>query len=102
MQQIVQLVRIRLEQGSDISVEILKELTSGSSENCDPKQEQQTVDEALLKMAGVADPEQLVDLVSCTLLTVPRERQTMLEVVDIEARLNSLISFLSAEVARNA
>jgi hypothetical protein len=33
---------------------------------------------------------------------VPRERQTMLEVVDIEARLNSLISFLSAEVARNA
>jgi len=102
MQQIVQLVRIRLEQGSDISVEILKELASDSSKSCDFDQEQQTVDEALLKMASVADPEQLVDLVSCTLLTVPRERQTMLEVLDIEARLNSLISFLSAEVARNA
>jgi Lon protease-like protein len=102
MQQIVQLVRIRLEQGSDISVEILKELASESSKSCDSNREQQTVDEALLKMAEVADPEQLVDLVSCTLLTVPRERQTMLEVVDIEARLNSLISFLSAEVARNA
>ena len=98
MEQIVQLVKIRLEQGSEVSVEILKELASGSGS--DPSA--QTIEEALMNMAGVADPEQLVDLVSCTLLTVPHERQTMLEVIDIEARLNSLIGFLSAEVARNA
>ena len=102
MQQIVQLVKIRLEQGTDFSVEILKELTTGTSKDADMDKSEHSVEEALVKMAGVADPEQLVDLVSCTLLTVPRERQTMLEVVDIEARLNSLISFLSAEVARNA
>ena len=101
-QQIVQLVKIRLEQGKDFSVEILKELTTGTSKDADMDKSEHSVEEALVKMAGVADPEQLVDLVSCTLLTVPRERQTMLEVVDIEARLNSLISFLSAEVARNA
>ena len=102
MQQIVQLVKIRLEQGSEVSVEILKELAADTSDGDEPDAPHHTVEEALMKMAGVADPEQLVDLVSCTLLTVPRERQTMLEMLDIEARLNSLISFLSAEVARNA
>ncbi len=105
MEQIVQLVKIRLEQGSEVSVEILKELATDSSlvdESDESESSDLSVEEALMKMAGVADPEQLVDLVSCTLLTVPGERQTMLEVLDIETRLNSLIGFLTAEVARNA
>ncbi len=100
MKQIVQLVRIRLRQGSDVSAELLKELTSGPS-NPSTSDGSGSLEETLSQMAQVADPEQLVDLVSCTLLTVPHERQTMLEVVDLEARLNSLISFLSAEVNRN-
>ena len=105
MQQVVQLVKIRLDQGSEVSVEILKELATDSSIAETPEEtvsSDLSVEDALMKMAKVADPEQLVDLVSCTLLTVPTERQTMLEVLDIEARLNSLIGFLSGEVARNA
>ncbi|MCS1407550.1 MAG: Lon protease [Verrucomicrobia subdivision 3 bacterium] len=101
MQQIVQLIQIRLSQGYKVSVEILKDIATAKTPALE-KMVGQSVDEALAKMAQVADPEQLIDLVSCTFLTIPRERQTMLEVIDIEARLNSLISFLSAEVARNA
>ncbi len=105
MQQIVQLVKVRLEQGSEVSVEILKELATDASIAEAPEESAHSnlsVEDALIKMAKDADPEQLIDLVSCTLLTVPAERQTMLEVLDIEARLNSLIGFLSGEVARNA
>lgn len=102
MQQILGLVKIRLEQGSAISIEILKELASEEPGRQGSKRQRQSLEEVLTKMAGAVDPEQLVDLVSCTLLSVPRERQRMLEVVDTEMRLNSLIRFLSAEVARNA
>ena len=44
------------------------------------------------------DPDQVADLVSCTLLPSARERQTMLETVDVEPRLKHLIHFLLAEI----
>ncbi len=102
MQRIVGLVKIRLQQGSEVSVEILKGLACESASDFESPESTESIEEALVKMAGIADPEQLVDLIACTLLTIPRERQTMLEVVGIEARLNALVGFLSAEVARNA
>ena len=43
---------------------------------------------------------QIADIVSCTLLTVPAERQTILETVVLEARLKKLIHFLMAEIRR--
>lgn len=46
------------------------------------------------------DPEQVADLVSCAVLSGPEERQTILETVNLETRLKTLIHFLMAEIAR--
>jgi ATP-dependent Lon protease len=47
---------------------------------------------------SIHDPEQAADLVSCAVLPGAADRQTILETVDIEARLRRLISFLLAEI----
>jgi ATP-dependent Lon protease len=47
---------------------------------------------------SIGDPEQAADLVSCAVLPGANERQTILETVDVEARLRRLISFLLAEI----
>ncbi|MDB6026163.1 MAG: hypothetical protein JWM68_2386 [Verrucomicrobiales bacterium] len=44
------------------------------------------------------DPDQVADLVSCTMLAKSRERQTILETVDVEPRLKHLIHFLIEEI----
>jgi Lon protease-like protein len=44
------------------------------------------------------DPDTVADLVSCTLLGKPTERQTILETVDVEPRLKHLIHFLIEEI----
>lgn len=44
--------------------------------------------------------DQVADLVTCALLPDANERQTILETVDIEPRLEHLIHFLMAEVTR--
>jgi len=47
---------------------------------------------------SVGDPEQVVDLVSCAVLSGAAERQEILETVDVAARLRRLIHFLLAEI----
>ncbi len=49
----------------------------------------------------LTDPENIADLVSCAVLTGPVERQTILETVNLEARLKHLIHFLMAEISRH-
>jgi ATP-dependent Lon protease len=53
-----------------------------------------SVDQILTSLAEIGDASVLADLVSCTLLADPRQRQVMLETVDVEARLRYLICFL--------
>ena len=48
---------------------------------------------------SISDPEQTADLVSCAVLPGATERQTILETLDLEARLRRLISFLLAEIS---
>lgn len=48
----------------------------------------------------LTDPEQVADLVSCAVLTGGVERQTILETVNLESRLKTLIHFLMAEIVR--
>jgi uncharacterized protein len=50
---------------------------------------------------SIEDPEQAADLVSCAVLPGATERQTILETVDVEARLGRLIQFLLSEIRRN-
>lgn len=45
-------------------------------------------------LSDIQDPGMLADLVSCTLLPDPQQRQLMLETVDLEQRLQFLIAFL--------
>ena len=47
---------------------------------------------------SISDPEQVVDLVSCAVLQDGVDRQTILETVDVEARLRRLVHFLLAEI----
>jgi ATP-dependent Lon protease len=46
------------------------------------------------------DPEQVADLVSCSLLSGALERQKILETVNLETRLQRLIDFLGLEIRR--
>ena len=54
--------------------------------------------EILNYLDSIEDPEQTADLVSCAVLPGAAERQTILETVDVEARLQRLIRFLLAEI----
>jgi ATP-dependent Lon protease len=53
-------------------------------------------------LAELKNPEQIVDLVSWTLLTDARQRQTLLETLDLEERLRRLIRFLVSEPGTGA
>jgi Lon protease-like protein len=45
-------------------------------------------------LARLNDPEQVADMTACTLLRDSRQRQELLEAVDIETRLRRLVRFL--------
>jgi len=47
---------------------------------------------------SITDPEHAADLISCAVLPGPVERQTILETVEVDARLRQLIKFLLAEI----
>lgn len=50
-------------------------------------------------LAKLENPDQLADLVSCTLLATATQRQVILETVDLELRLKHLIHFLMADLS---
>jgi ATP-dependent Lon protease len=54
--------------------------------------------EILGYLDSISDPEQAADLVSCAVLPGAVERQSILETVEVEARLQRLITFLLAEI----
>jgi ATP-dependent Lon protease len=54
--------------------------------------------EILGYLETISDPEQTADLVACAVLPGGVERQTILETLDVEARLRRLIYFLLAEI----
>lgn len=59
-----------------------------------------SVKEILNYLESLPDADQVADLVSCALLPGAVERQTILETVELEARLKHLIHFLMAEIDR--
>ncbi len=54
--------------------------------------------EILGYLVSINEPEQAVDLVSCAVLPRAEERQEILETVDVESRLRTLIRFLITEI----
>lgn len=70
-----------------------KESPGGIAASVSPK-------EILNYLESVENPEHTADLVSCAVLEGPRERQAILEAVDVETRLRRLIHFLLAELLK--
>ena len=57
-----------------------------------------SIKEILEYLENLTDADQVADLVSCALLPGSAERQTILETVELEARLKHLIHFLMVEI----
>lgn len=56
--------------------------------------------EILEYLDSITNPEHAADLISCAVLPGAAERQSILETVDVEARLKRLIHFLLAEIRK--
>jgi Lon protease-like protein len=91
---LMELVTRRLHEGAAVS--LLKEgqlkLTCTSAPAIDSE-----TGRSVEILAELKNPEQIVDLVSWTLLTDPEQRQLLLETLDLEDRLRRLIRFLLDE-----
>jgi ATP-dependent Lon protease len=87
-----ELVGERFRQGLPAPLKFLGESMGGSDG------ESPSVEQILNSLSDIADPSVLADLVSCTLLSDPRQRQVMLETVNVETRLRYLICFLLREI----
>jgi Lon protease-like protein len=97
---VLELVASRLEQGFELPVHVLKQLSR--------RPRGQSVDSPIFSLKQVIrylvsleNPDQLADLISCTLLPAPRQRQVILETPNLEDRLKHLIHFLLAEIEQH-
>jgi len=92
---LLELVADRLQQGAPVAqgleamVEAIPEGTSGGHPGVE-------------FLSQVSDPEQIADLVSWALLSSPRQRQQLLQTLDVETRLRRLIEFLASDGHDNA
>lgn len=91
-----QLVGQRFEQGLPAPLKFLGESVALTGTPADP------ASHILRSLGDITDASVLADLVSCTLLSDPRQRQVLLETVDVETRLRYLIAFLNREVRGEA
>ena len=65
-----------------------------------PTMSQPSSKEILKYLDSITDVEQAADLVSCAVLPEAAERQSILETIDVEARLRRLVQFLLAGIRR--
>jgi Lon protease-like protein len=97
---VLELVSIRLEQGFELPVHILKQLSR--SDAPDPADSPIfSLKQVIQYLVSLENPDQLADLISCTLLPAARERQVILETPNLEVRLKYLVHFLLAEIERH-
>ncbi len=87
--QVREIVGERFRQGLPSALKLLEEMGSKGGEPAS-----NPAADLLRSLVEIRDPGMLADLVSCTLLPDPRQRQVMLETVDLEQRLRYLIAFL--------
>lgn len=74
--------------------------TSETKEPGDKSQPAVTVPEIMEYLQNLPDADTVADLVSCALLGSAEDRQTILETIEVEARLKHLIRFLMSEIRR--
>jgi Lon protease-like protein len=97
---VLDLVKERFKQG--LPLPLLDQFLNGMkrSKSANKKATTVAIDNILEYLSQMEDPEQLADLVSCTLLPTAAQRQAILEAVDVKARLEHLILFLLTEIER--
>jgi ATP-dependent Lon protease len=95
-QKVLDLVTERFKQGFPFP--ILNQLLKIDAEGEKTSPNGASLDTIIEYLAKLENPDQLADLVSCTLLAAPTQRQIILETVDLETRLKHLIHFLMADV----
>ena len=96
---LLDLVAERFEQGVDYPPQIVDALKKVEAiENPGDPPTKSPAENIVKYLSKVQNPDHLADLVSCTLLPTPMQRQTILETPNLEARLKFLIHFLIAEI----
>jgi Lon protease-like protein len=100
---VLELVTERIEQGLELPIHVMKQLCPAEKkeeeeDDCSPAFSLKQVVQYLVKLEN---PDQMADLISCTLLPDPTERQTILESINLEQRLKHLIHFLIADIKRH-
>lgn len=98
---VLELVGERLEQGLDLPVHALKQLRQLEEIDESAPSPAFSLKQVINYLTKLENPDHLADLVSCTLLPRPVERQTILESINLEARLKHLVHFLLAEIRRH-
>lgn len=98
---VLELVAERLDQGLELPVQVLRQLRQLEENEEDDTAPVFSLKQVIKYLIKLRDPDQLADLVSCTLLPKPVERQTILEAINLENRLKHLIHFLLEEIRRN-
>jgi Lon protease-like protein len=96
---LLDLVAERFAQGKDYPPQIVEALKKVEAAENPGDLPTNTPAENIVKyLSKVQNPDHLADLVSCTLLPTPLQRQQILETANLEARLKFLIHFLIAEI----
>jgi Lon protease-like protein len=101
---LLDLVSERLKLGFEPPFKTLAELTAEAGLSPSSGLPDETATEAfrdvLRQLRQLDDPEQLVDLISATLLPSARQRQVILETARLEDRLRHLVRFLHHDIER--
>jgi len=101
---VLELVGERLDLGLELPFKALSEPLSSAAAVADAPADEplatQAFREVLKQLSRLDDPEQLVDLVSATLLPEPSDRQLILETPRLDERLRYLVRFLMSEISR--
>ena len=92
-----ELVQRKLENGTFPFPFPTAKSAAGSSPQLASKKPPLTAKEIIHYLENLPDADQVADLVSCALLPDAGQRQTILETVELEARLKHLVHFLMAE-----
>jgi len=98
-EKVLDLVAERFKQGFPFP--ILNQLLKMDAQGEKTSDNGASLDTIIEYLAKLENPDQLADLVSCTLLAAPTQRQIILETVDLETRLKHLIHFLLADIGSN-
>jgi ATP-dependent Lon protease len=95
--QVLALIIQRFKEGFTVPVPLLDQLLKIDPLLPDKQYHAATVDNVITFFSKLDSAEHFADLVSCTLLQAPQQRQTILETVDVESRLQHLIHFLQED-----